>query len=95
MKDINDLINGIKGQDELMSMEHVKTLIAKPATGAAQWVKPTILSLVGVAILSVGIFFFTKNKTVTKSMDENGNRVVTTRANDKSEIIFEIEKLFS
>jgi hypothetical protein len=89
MKDINDLINGIKGQDELMSMEDVKTLIAKPATGAAQWVKPTILSLVGVAILSVGIFFFTKNKTVTKSMDENGNRVVTTWANDKSIIIFD------
>jgi hypothetical protein len=89
MKDINDLINGIKGQDELMSLDEVKTLIAKPATGAAQWVKPTILSLVGVAILSVGIFFFTKNKTVTKSMDENGNRVVTTRANDKSIIIFD------
>jgi len=89
MKDINDLINGIKGQDELMSMEDVKTLIAKPATGAAQWVKPTILSLVGVAILSVGIFFFTKNKTITKSMDENGNRLVTTWANDKSKIIFD------
>lgn len=93
MKDINDFKNNIKNQDELLSLDEVKGIISTPTVAGAKWVKPTTFSLISIAILSVGIFFLNKNKMVTKSVDENGNIVVTTWANDQSKRNFDTANL--
>jgi hypothetical protein len=72
MKDINDLINGIKGQDELMSMEDVGKLTSntKIGTSAYAWSKLALLAVAFLAIISATVVLWPSGKSENKTVLE-------------------------
>jgi hypothetical protein len=72
MKDINDLINGIKGQDELMSMEDVGKLTSntKIGTSGYAWSKLALLAVAFFAIISTTVVLWPNGKSENKTVLE-------------------------
>lgn len=64
MNNIEKLIKSLKTQNELMSINEAKTIINTMPSTKAAWIKPTIFSIIGAAIIGIGFFIYGSKKTI-------------------------------